>query len=77
MSENRNPAVDVFLAELDHPLKATVDRLRLAILNCDREITEHIKWNAPTFRFNDIDRVTFNLRPREIHHTGGRNRTRE
>jgi len=65
MSENRNPDVDVFLAELDHPLKTTVERLRLAILGCDPDITEHIKWNAPSFRFNDIDRVTFNLRPRD------------
>jgi hypothetical protein len=55
--------VDRFLAELDHPLKAGVERLRAAILASNGAITEHVKWNAPSFRFDSVDRVTFRLRP--------------
>jgi hypothetical protein len=55
--------VDRFLAELDHPLKAGVERLRAAILASNGAITEHVKWNAPSFRFDGVDRVRFRLRP--------------
>jgi len=34
---------------------------RLAIVSCDTNITEHIKWKAPSFCHNGDDRVTFNL----------------
>jgi Domain of unknown function (DU1801) len=60
---NRNPLVDVFLESLDHPLKPAIERLRLAVLDADEAITEHIKWRAPSFCFQSVDRVTFNLRP--------------
>ena len=66
MRLNRNPAVDRFLESLDHPLKPVIESLRLAVLESDDEITERIKWRAPSFCFNSVDRVTFNLRP--IHH---------
>lgn len=66
MTLNRNPVVDSFLESLDHPLKPAIERLRLAILDADDAITEHIKWKAPSFCFNSVDRVTFNLRP--LHH---------
>jgi len=41
--------VDRFLADLEHPLKAGVEQLRAAILASDDAITEHVKWNAPSF----------------------------
>ncbi|KRE71002.1 hypothetical protein ASG77_12735 [Arthrobacter sp. Soil762] len=44
-------------------MKPVIERLRLAILDADDAITEHIKWKAPSFCFNSVDRVTFNLRP--------------
>ena len=66
MAQNRNPAVDSFLDSLDHPLKPTIERLRLAVLDADDAITEQIKWKAPSFCFEAVDRVTFNLRP--VHH---------
>ena len=47
-------------------MKPTIEHLRLAVLDADDGITEQIKWKAPSFRFNAVDRVTFNLRPR--HH---------
>jgi hypothetical protein len=63
---NRSPEVDAFLREVDHPLFAEVQRLRLAILAGIPELTESIKWKAPSFRFGDVDRVTFNLRPFDV-----------
>lgn len=59
-----SPDVDQFLAALHHPLKEGVLRLRAAILAADPEITEHVKWNAPSFRYGSEDRVTFRLQPR-------------
>lgn len=50
-----------FFADLDHPLKSVLEKARELILNCDRSITEHIKWKAPSFCHNGDDRVTFNL----------------
>jgi hypothetical protein len=66
MTRNRNPIVDSFLESLEHPMKPSIERLRLAILDADDAITEQIKWKAPSFCFNSVDRVTFNLRP--LHH---------
>ncbi len=42
--------VDVFLAPLEHPLKADFERVRQNILGAGAEISEGIKWNAPSFR---------------------------
>lgn len=50
-----------FLLNLKHPLKPAIETLREIILNSHKAITEHIKWNAPSFCFQDDDRVTFNL----------------
>ena len=55
--------VDRFLAELEHPLKAGVEQLRAAILAADDAITEQVKWNAPSFCYDGVDRVTFRLQP--------------
>ncbi|TFD46988.1 DUF1801 domain-containing protein [Cryobacterium frigoriphilum] len=60
---NRSADVDAFMTALDHPVGALVQQLRLAILQAEPELTEHIKWNAPSFCRGGIDRVTFNLRP--------------
>jgi hypothetical protein len=60
------PAADVeeYLTVLEHPLKEGVLRLRAAILASRLPITEHIKWNAPSFCYDGEDRVTFRLQPR-------------
>jgi hypothetical protein len=52
------------MATLDHPLKAGADQLRMAILAANPGITEHIKWNAPSFYYAGQDRVTFRLHPK-------------
>lgn len=76
---NRTREVDRFMRELDHPLKEGVERLRSAILDSNDEITEHVKWNAPSFRYAGEDRVTFRLYPEDrvqlVFHRGARVRS--
>ncbi|WP_433370324.1 DUF1801 domain-containing protein [Streptosporangium sp. CA-115845] len=61
--QNKSGEVDRFMTALDHPLKAGVEQLRSAILASNTDISEHVKWNAPSFRYDGEDRVTFRLRP--------------
>jgi hypothetical protein len=37
--------------------------VRAIILESDEQITEQIKWNAPSFGYRGEDRVTFRLHP--------------
>ena len=54
-------AVDDFMKKLIHPLKTEVQIVREIIKSVDKEITEEIKWNAPTFSYKGEYLVTFNL----------------
>ncbi|KGJ74872.1 hypothetical protein GY21_10075 [Cryobacterium roopkundense] len=65
---NRSAEVDAFMAALDHPRAALVQQIRLAILTAEPKVTERIKWNAPSFCRDGVDRVTFNLRPADRVH---------
>ena len=53
--------VKEFIQTSKHPLKKALEEIREIILGTDKRITEHIKWNAPSFCFNGDDRITFNL----------------
>jgi hypothetical protein len=55
--------VDAFMADLQHPFKAGIEQLRSAILNSNERITDHVKWNAPSFCYAGVDRATFRLQP--------------
>ena len=57
--------VDAYMAALDHPLKAEAQALRDLIKGVNKNITEQVKWNAPSFSYKGY-LVTFNLRP--THH---------
>ncbi|MGH3146976.1 MAG: DUF1801 domain-containing protein [Rubrobacter sp.] len=76
---NRTQEVDRFMGEVEHPLRDGVERLRSAILDSNDGITEHVKWNAPSFRYAGEDRVTFRLYPRDrvrlVFHRGSRVRS--
>ncbi|MNC32701.1 hypothetical protein D3C76_231680 [compost metagenome] len=65
-----------FMNALEHPLKREIEEVRMIILSANAEITEHIKWNAPSFCMHNEDRVTFNLQGkgffRLIFHTGAK-----
>lgn len=53
--------VEEFLQNLEHPLKREIEEVRSIVLGIDRELSEHVKWNAPSFCFHNDDRITFNL----------------
>jgi hypothetical protein len=59
---NKTAEVDAFMETLNHPLKAEVQAVRDIIKGVNPDVTEHIKWNAPSFCYNGDDRVTMNLR---------------
>lgn len=65
-----------FMDRLEHPLKAEIDALRAIVQNANPQITEHIKWNAPSFCYGGEDRVTFKLHPTDriqlIFHRGAK-----
>ncbi|MES2373254.1 MAG: DUF1801 domain-containing protein [Bacteroidota bacterium] len=50
-----------FMRTVTHPLKTTMEALRETLLSANKGITEHIKWNGPSFCFGGDDRITFNL----------------
>ncbi len=53
--------------ELDHPFKAEVQAVREIILNVDQNITQEVKWKAPSFSYKGY-MATFNLWAREHVH---------
>ncbi|MGD9794392.1 MAG: DUF1801 domain-containing protein [Acidimicrobiia bacterium] len=78
MANVRSPKVDEFLARLVHARAGEIEHLRSAILACSEDITERIKWNAPSFCCDGDDRVTFRLQPGDrvelIFHRGAKKR---
>src|SRR5262245_53119364 len=73
---NNTAEVDAFMETLNHPLKVEVQAVRDIIKDVNPAITEHIKWNAPSFCYNGDDRVTMNLRANDylqlIFHRGAK-----
>ena len=67
-SENQTGQVDEFMNRLDHPFKAEVQLVREIIKNINPDITEQIKWNAPSFSYRGQYLVTFNLRAHDRIH---------
>lgn len=59
----KGPTVEAFMQALDHPLKPLIARVRAIVLGSNGEITEQIKWNAPSFCYGGDDRVTLRLHP--------------
>jgi uncharacterized protein YdhG (YjbR/CyaY superfamily) len=49
------------MEKLDHPFKAEVQLMREMIKSVNENITEQIKWNAPSFSYRGESLVTFNL----------------
>jgi uncharacterized protein YdhG (YjbR/CyaY superfamily) len=60
--------VDEFMAELDHPFKTEVQAVREIIKGVNKNITEQIKWNAPSFSYQGNYLVTFNLHAKKNVH---------
>jgi hypothetical protein len=47
----KDPEVEAWFADTDHPLSDVMLDVRRAILATDRRITESMKWKSPTFSF--------------------------
>ncbi|NAS10949.1 DUF1801 domain-containing protein [Poritiphilus flavus] len=48
---NKNPEVNKFLQERQHPLEKEIQKVREIILASDDRIEEAIKWKSPTFMY--------------------------
>lgn len=59
-------AVELYLAELEHPFRAEILRLREIILAASSAIDERIKWKSPSFYSGRDDLGAFELRPRDF-----------
>lgn len=68
LAASHTDQVDVFLAQLEHPLKAEVEMIREIIKHVNKDITEQVKWNAPSFSYKGEYLVTFNLRAKDRVH---------
>ncbi|MEZ4647714.1 MAG: DUF1801 domain-containing protein [Candidatus Eisenbacteria bacterium] len=74
----RTVDVDAYMHALKHARKEDVEALRAIIRGADGKLVERIKWNAPSYGYDD-DRVTFRLQPKDIvqliFHRGAKKRT--
>ena len=53
--------VSLFLNNTQHPLKKEIKAICEIIRHSGVELSEHIKWNAPSFCYHGDDRVTLKL----------------
>ena len=56
-------AVEAYLDGSSHARLDEVRALRDLVLSADERISEHVKWNAPSFVVDGEDRVTMRLQP--------------
>ena len=61
-----NTAVAEYLDSLKPGDRAMVDALRALAQAAHPGVTEHIKWNAPSFAIDGDDRVTMRLAPGDV-----------
>lgn len=71
--------VTMLLDDLNHPLRAEIEQLRLTILNTVNGLTENVKWNGPNYCYKNEDRITMRVHPPKqiqlIFHRGAKKRT--
>ncbi|WP_113922772.1 DUF1801 domain-containing protein [Cognataquiflexum aquatile] len=65
MKANPENLVRIYLENLDHQLKSEILKIRDLIFKTNPNLTEQIKWNAPSFCLNGEDKITFNLPPKK------------
>ena len=58
---NKSQEVDDFMAKLEHPFADGIELLRAHIKDTNGEITEQVKWKAPSFSYRGEYLTTFNL----------------
>ena len=57
-------SVPAYLEALDPASRVIVDRLRHLASSAADDVTEQIKWNAPSFGIDDDDRITLGTDPK-------------
>lgn len=57
--------VENFLVDQPDDKQQQIESLRSIILKTAPQLTEHIKWNAPSYMLDGEDRITFNLLNKE------------
>ena len=60
----KGPTVGAWLAARTPDIRGAVERLRAIVLGAGDSVTEHIKWNGPSFCIDGDDRITIGLVPR-------------
>ena len=60
----KGPTVEAWLAAQTPEIRSAVERLRAMVLNAADGVTEHIKWNGPSFCIDGDDRITVGLAPK-------------
>ncbi len=60
----KTPSVDEYRAALDAPTRDALDALRRIVIEAAPDLSEEIKWNAPSFSHEGRDRVTLGIEPR-------------
>lgn len=65
MKANPENLVRIYLENLDHPLKSEILKIREMVFKANPNLTEQIKWNAPSFCLTGEDKITFNLPPKK------------
>ncbi len=56
--------VEDWLSAQTPDIRSAVDRLRAIVLGAGDSVTEHIKWNGPSFCIDGDDRITVGLAPK-------------
>lgn len=64
-SMKKYTTVSEYLADLAPDMRDAVNTLRKIILD-SADVTEHIKWNAPSYIYENEDRITFNTHSDDI-----------
>ena len=65
MTPSAQPSVADLVSALDEVTREQVQLLRDIIGSLDADLTEHVKWNAPSYVFDGEDRITMNLRTKQ------------
>jgi uncharacterized protein YdhG (YjbR/CyaY superfamily) len=56
--------VNEFMQAIDNEQREQVALLRSTIVATHPELTEHIKWNSPSYMLGETDRITFSVHPK-------------
>lgn len=66
MKQKSEATVEKFLQNLEHPQLETILSLRQLLLSHRPQLTEQIKWNAPSYSLNGEDCLTMRLFPAPV-----------